>query len=197
MRTKAITIWILTSLTFISLAHFVEAISVVILNNPIRLPQVYPVIGESLASMSPIAYFYLTAVATAVLWGITCLIAFHNPVEAYMNKHKMEEADFMQKSDLIYRMCETIESDHHTLTQLRELLRSVQGEVKERQIAKQAKLTTVAETQPKPSQKNADATKVSTANQKTQKTEVKNRQKLKLKKPVVNMNLPIGKKRSQ
>ncbi len=126
MRTKSITIWALTSLTFISLIHFVEAISVVALNNPMRLPQLYPFLNGLLSSLTPFTYFWITAISTLVLWGATCLVAFHNPVELYLKKHEITETQLQDKSDALNLMYETVESDHQTLIQLSELMRKMQ-----------------------------------------------------------------------
>jgi hypothetical protein len=127
VRTKSIAIWLLTSITFISLVHLIEAIMVFMFNNPIRLLQLYPygnVIANSLTAQS---YLYITATATAVLWAATCLVAFNNPVESYVNKHVQTDEKFLQdRAELLNRMCETVESDHQTLTKLTDIMRNMQ-----------------------------------------------------------------------
>jgi hypothetical protein len=133
MRTKSIAIWFLTSITFISLVHLIEALSVIMFNNPIRLLQLYPY-GNSLAeSFTPITYLYVTATATAVLWAATCLVAFNNPVESYVSKLVQTDEKVMQDQDaLLDRMCETFESDLRTLTRLTDIMRKMQkGEADE------------------------------------------------------------------
>ena len=141
MRKRCIAIWILTTFTFIALIHLIEAITVTMLNNPIRLTQLYPFIGELLKSMSPATYLYVSALSTAILWGITCLVAFHNPVEVYLNKRTATEAQLQEKGELLDRMYETMESDHETLAQLRDIVCKVQTEVKELQPQKKTELT--------------------------------------------------------
>jgi hypothetical protein len=141
MRKKCITIWILTTFTFIALIHLVEAITVTMLNNPIRLTQLYPFVGELLKSLSPATYLYVSALSTVILWGITCLVAFHNPVEAYLCKRNATEAQLQEKGELLDRMFETMESDHEMLAQLRDIVCKVQTEVKELQPIIQANLT--------------------------------------------------------
>ena len=136
---KSVGIWVLTTLTFISLIHFVEAITAVILNNPIRLLQIYPFINGLLTSMSAETYFIISAASTIILWGITCLVAFHNPVEVYLNKYKAAETQFQEKGEILNLMYETVESDHETLTQLKDMMHNVRAEVKEIQSAKQPK----------------------------------------------------------
>jgi hypothetical protein len=126
MRKKCVAIWILTTITFISLVHLIEAIIVIMFNNPIRLLQLYPLINEPLKALTPTAYLYITAVSTAILWGITCLVAFHNPVELYLNRREVTETQLQGKSELLEHMCETVESDHQTLTQLADLIHRMQ-----------------------------------------------------------------------
>jgi len=111
------------------------------LNNPIRLTQLYPFIGEALTSLSPSTYLYVSALSTAILWGITCLVAFHNPVEVYLNKRTATEVQLQEKGELLDRMYETMESDHETLAQLKDIVCKVQTEVKELQPPKQINLT--------------------------------------------------------
>jgi hypothetical protein len=137
MRKKGITIWILTTLTFVSLIHLIEAITVIMLNNPIRLTLIYPFIGDMLTSMPSAMYLYLSALSTAILWGGTCLIAFHNPVENYLYKRTTTEAQMQDKGELLDRIYETMESDHEALAQLKDIVRNVQTEVKELKPSKQ------------------------------------------------------------
>jgi hypothetical protein len=47
---------------------------------------IYPFINEKLQAITPITYFWVSAAATFILWGITCAIAFANPVETFLNK---------------------------------------------------------------------------------------------------------------
>ena len=141
MRKKCVAIWILTTFTFISLIHFIEAITVTMLNNPIRLTQLYPFISELLKSLSPATYLYVSALSTVILWGITCLVAFHNPVEAYLCKRNATEAQLQEKGELLDRMYETMESDHETLAQLKDIVCKVQTEVKELHPTNQTNLT--------------------------------------------------------
>ena len=176
MRKKCLAIWILTTFTFISLIHLVEAITVTMFNNPIRLTQLYPFIGELLKSLSPATYLYVSALSTLILWGVTCLVAFYNPVEAYLCKHNATEAQLQEKGELLDRMHETMESDHETLAQLRDIVRNVQTEVKELQPLKQTKLTAPKKTETpksKPQLNLATAHQpAKTAAAKTQKTPI-------------------------
>ena len=140
MAKKGISVWLFSSLTFIALIHLIEAISVLIFNNQIKLLQLYPFINEKLLQLiTPMAYFWISAAATIILWGITCAIAFENPVEAFLNKILSDaktqgtvEAQLLEeKSEILDSMNETIESNNEILAQVRDLIYNVRTEVKE------------------------------------------------------------------
>ena len=139
MAKKGISIWLFSSLTFIALLHLAEAISVLVFNNEIRLLKLYPFINEKLQAITPITYFWASAAATFVLWGITCAIAFANPVETFLNKILSDaktqgtvEAQLLEeKSEILDSMNETIESNNEILAQVMDLIYNVRTEVKE------------------------------------------------------------------
>jgi DNA repair exonuclease SbcCD ATPase subunit len=145
LRKKGLSIWLLSTLTFIALIHLIEAITVIVFNNPIRLLQLYPFINEQLKQISPNVYLYISAASTVILWGITCALAFDNPVEVFLNKilsdAKKQTATETQlienKSELFDAMYETIESDSETLAQVKDLMRNVRAEVKDIQPIKE------------------------------------------------------------
>jgi len=137
---KGISVWLFSSLTFIALIHLIEAISVLIFNNQIKLLQLYPFINEKLLQLiTPMAYFWISAAATIILWGITCAIAFENPVETFLNKilsdakrqGAVETQLLEDKSEILDAMYETIESDNEILTQVKDLMCNVRADVKE------------------------------------------------------------------
>ena len=140
MTKKGISVWLFSSLTFIALIHLIEAISVLIFNNQIKLLQLYPFINEKLLQLiTPMAYFWISAAATIILWGITCAIAFENPVETFLNKilsdakrqGAVETQLLEDKSEILDAMYETIESDNEILTQVKDLMCNVRADVKE------------------------------------------------------------------
>lgn len=140
MTKKGISVWLFSSLTFIALIHLIEAISVLIFNNQIKLLQLYPFINEKLLQLiTPMAYFWISAAATIILWGITCAIAFENPVETFLNKilsdakrqGAVETQLLEDKSEILDAMYETIESDNEILTQVKDLMGNVRADVKE------------------------------------------------------------------
>ena len=139
MAKKGISVWLFSSLTFIAILHLTEAISVLVFNNEIRLLQLYPFINEKLQAMTPITYFWVSASAAFILWGITCAIAFTNPVETFLNKILSDakaqtavEAQLLEeKSEILDAMNETIESNNETLAHVKDLIYNVRTEVKE------------------------------------------------------------------
>jgi len=136
---KGISIWLFSSLTFIALLHLAEAISVLFFNNEIRLLQLYPLINEKVQSITPITYFWVSAASTFILWGITCAIAFENPVEAFLNKilsdakkqSAVETQLLEDKSEVLDAMYETVEADNKILSQVKDLMCNVRADVKE------------------------------------------------------------------
>jgi hypothetical protein len=142
---KGITIWLFSSLTFIALAHLIDATSALLFNNPMRLLQLYPLINEKLQSITPITYFWISAAATLILWAITCAIIFENPVETFLNKilsdakkqSAVETQQLEDKSEVLDKMYETIEEDNQTLAQVKDLMCNVRVDVKEIQPLKE------------------------------------------------------------
>jgi len=136
---KGISIWLFSSLTFIALLHLADAISVLVFNNEIKLLKLYPFIGEKLQAITPITYFWVSATATFILWGITCAIAFQNPLETFLTRILSDaktqgtaEAQLLEeKSEILDAMSETIESNNEILAQVRDLICNVRMEVKE------------------------------------------------------------------
>jgi rubrerythrin len=117
----------------------IDAISALVLNNGIRLLQFYPLVNEKLQAIAPFTYFGLSAVATLVLWCMTCAVAFANPVEAFLNKilsdaksqSAVESQILEEKGEILDVMSETIESNNETLAQVKDIVYNVRTEVKE------------------------------------------------------------------
>ena len=143
MRKKGIAIWLFSTLTFISLIHLIDAAAALLFNNQIQLLQLYPFINQQ--QISPDIYLCISGASTAILWAITCLIAFDNPVEAFLNKvlsdaktQTTTEAQVLEsKSELFDLMYETVESDSETLAQVKDLMRNIRTEVKDIQPIKE------------------------------------------------------------
>ena len=146
MRKKGIAIWLFTTFTFTALIHLIDAASALLFNNPKQLLQLYPFINQQLQQIPTDIYLYITAAATAILWAVTCLIAFDNPVETFLNKvlsdakaQTTTETQILEsKSEIFDLMYETIESDSETLAQVKDLMRNMRVEVKDIRPIKEA-----------------------------------------------------------
>ncbi|MBN1244365.1 hypothetical protein JXA31_02085 [Candidatus Bathyarchaeota archaeon] len=86
MRRKGIAIWLFSTLTVIALIHLIDAASAVLFNNPMQILQLYPFINQQLQQIPADIYLYVATASTVILWAATCLIAFDNPVETFLNK---------------------------------------------------------------------------------------------------------------
>ena len=143
MRKKGIAIWLFSTLTFISLMHLIDAAAALLFNNPAQLLQLYPFINQQ--QISTDIYLYISGASAAIMWAITCLIAFDNPVETFLNKvlsdakqQTATEAQVLEsKSELFDLMYETVESDSETLAQVKDLMRNMRVEVKDIQPIKE------------------------------------------------------------
>jgi hypothetical protein len=139
LRKKGIAIWLFSSLTVISLIHLIDAASSLIFSNPTQILQLYPFLGQQLQQIPIEIYLYTMAASTAILWGITCLIAFDNPVEDFLNKvlsdakrQSTAEAEILEgRSEMLDLIYESIESEGEKLAQVHDLIRNVRVEVKD------------------------------------------------------------------
>ena len=139
MAKKGLSVWIFSSLTFVSIAHLIEAIYVLVSGSEIKLLKLYPLVGGNLNSVSPVLYLWLSAVASLVSWGITCAIAFENPLEELMKKavadakkQSVAETKVVEdKSEILDAMYETLESSSETIANVKDMICNVRTEVKE------------------------------------------------------------------
>jgi hypothetical protein len=142
---KGIAVWLFSSLTFVALIHLIEALSTMLFNNEIRLLQLYPFIGEKLQTITSLTYFLASTMATLTFWGITCVVAFTNPVETFLNKilsdakkqSAVETQMLEEKGEILDVMNETIEANNEILAQVRDIIYNVRAEVKEIQPLKE------------------------------------------------------------
>ena len=142
---KGLFVWLFSSLTFISLIHLADAVSAFVFGNPIKLLGIYPFINEKLQAIAPVAYLWATAILTFAFWGITCAIAFENPVETFLNKilsdakkqSAVETQMLENKSELLDVMNETVEMNNAILAQVKDIIYNVRTEVKEIQPLKE------------------------------------------------------------
>jgi hypothetical protein len=119
--------------------HFSDAVLALFFNNQIHLLQLYPIINEKLQNVAPTTYFWVSAASALIFWGITCAVAFDNPVEQFLNKilsdarrQSIVETQFVEdKSEILDAMYETIESSNDTLAHVKDVMCNVRTEVKE------------------------------------------------------------------
>ncbi|MCW4053673.1 MAG: hypothetical protein NWE84_01970 [Candidatus Bathyarchaeota archaeon] len=145
MRKKGIAIWLFTTLTVIAFVHVIDAASALLFSNSPQILQLYPIINQQLQQIPIDIYLYATAASTIILWAVTCLIAFDNPVETFLNKilsdvknQTTTESQILEsKSELFDLMYETVEADSETLAQIKDLMRNVRAEVKDIQHLKE------------------------------------------------------------
>ena len=135
---KGLCVWLFSSLTFISMVHLAEAVSVLFFNNQSHLLQLYPFIGDKLQALPPTMYLLASALATLVFWGITCGVAFDSPVEQFLNRilsdakrqSTLEAQMVADKSEVLDAMYETIEASNETLSHVVDIVCNVRTEVK-------------------------------------------------------------------
>ena len=145
MAKKGITVWLFSTLTFAAILHLIDATYTLVLNNQIKLLPLYPFIGEELQTITPIIYFLGSTITALTLWGITCAIAFENPVETFLNKilsdakkQSTVEAQILnEKGEILDVMNETVEMNNTLLAQVKDMTYNIRTEVKEIQPLKE------------------------------------------------------------
>lgn len=145
MAKKGLFVWLFSSLTFISLVHLADAASAYVFGNEIKLLGLYPFINEKMQEITPMVYLWATAILTFAFWGITCAIAFENPVETFLNKilsdakkqGAVETQLLESKSELLDAMNETVEMNNAILAQVKDTIYNIRTEVKEIQPLKE------------------------------------------------------------
>lgn len=139
MGKKGLAVWVSSSLTFIALVHLIDAISAAVFANPIRLLLLYPFPKEKLEAITPTTYLWISAAASLILWGITCAIAFENPVETFLNRvlsdaksqSTVENQLLESKSEVLDSIFETVESCHDTIAEVKDMILNVRVEAME------------------------------------------------------------------
>ncbi|MEM1566803.1 MAG: hypothetical protein QW510_06985 [Candidatus Bathyarchaeia archaeon] len=146
MTKKGFGVWLFSTMTAISAVHLIDAANALFLNKPITLLRLYPFEEAKLQAITPNIYFFVTAAATALFWGITCAIAFENPVEAFLNKilsdakkqSAVETQLLEEKSEILDAMNETIELNSEILSQIKDVIFNIRAEIKEIQPLKES-----------------------------------------------------------
>jgi rRNA maturation endonuclease Nob1 len=135
---RGLAVWFFSSLTFLSMAHLAESIYVVITGAQIKLLAIYPLIGQKLATISPIAYLWFSTGASLSFWAVTCAMAFENPMEQFLKnvlsdakRQSVAESQVVEeKSEVLDAMYETIESSNATIASVKDLVSNVRSEVR-------------------------------------------------------------------
>lgn len=88
---KSIVVWIFGCLTFFAGLHTFDAVLSLASNtdNAGSLLQLYPFynqIKETIGKLDAVTYFWLSLVSTLALMGVTCSLAFYDPILAYVKK---------------------------------------------------------------------------------------------------------------
>lgn len=146
MTKKGIGVWLFSSLTAIAAAHLIDAINALLFKSPITLLRLYPFEQAKIDAITPTVYFLISAAATFTLWCITCLIAFQNPIEAFLNgilseakKQSAVETQLLdEKSEVLDAMNETVEMNNEILAQVKDVIFNIRAEVKEIQPLKES-----------------------------------------------------------
>ena len=145
MTKKGFGVWLFSTLTAIAAVHLIDAANALIFNKPITLLKLYPVEEAKIQTITPNIYFLVAAASTALFWGITCAIAFENPVEAFLNKilsdakrqSAVESQLLEEKSELLDVMNETVELNNEILSQIKDVIYNIRAEIKEIQPIKE------------------------------------------------------------
>ena len=88
---KSLAVWIFGCLTFFAGLHTFDAVLSFASgsNNPGALLHLYPFydkINEIIGKLDSVTYFWLSLISTLAFMGITCSIAFYDPILAYVKK---------------------------------------------------------------------------------------------------------------
>jgi len=78
-------VWIFGFLTFLAVLHTFDAVLGLTVGNKNLLLKLYP-FKDLFANVDIVTYFFASLVSTFMLLGVTCAVAFHNPLEALINK---------------------------------------------------------------------------------------------------------------
>ena len=113
---KGIAVWIFGFLTFLAVLHTFDAIFSFTVGNTNSILKLYP-IGNVLEDLNVMTYLWASIVSTFIFFGITCLIAFHDPIEILINKMLSNvEAEENPADHTIESSLSTLELMNSTLT---------------------------------------------------------------------------------
>lgn len=114
---RAIIVWIFGFLTFLAVLHTFLAVLGLVFGNKDLFLTLYP-FKNLFGNIDLATYFLASLVTTFILFGVTCAIAFHNPVEALIEKTIVEAELEENPSD------HTLESEASVLEMINDTLTS-------------------------------------------------------------------------
>jgi len=132
---KSLAVWICGCLTFFAGLHAFDAVLSIASNSNSAgsLLQIYPFydkIDEILGKLDAVTYFWLSLISTLCFMGITCSLAFYDPILAYVKKMVSETKIDDPQADLKF------DSELNALAMINEslithgtLLNNVKGEL--------------------------------------------------------------------
>ena len=113
---KGIAVWMFGFLTFLTVLHTLDATLSFTIGNTNSILKLYP-IGNALENLDVRTYMWVSIVSTFIFFGITCLIAFHDPIEILINKMLSNvEAEENPADRTIESSLSTLEMMNSTLT---------------------------------------------------------------------------------
>jgi rubrerythrin len=138
---KGLNIWILSTLTFISLTHTIDAAIAFFSGNNALLPKTYPLVGSYFAQMPVTLYLCASAGSTIIMWCLTCLVAFNNPIEALLKStltDSQQQGEAEQQlveahTDFFDLMYQSMEENRQELGKHNDLILNLRAEVKDMQ----------------------------------------------------------------
>jgi len=116
-------------LTFLAVLHTFDAVLGLVVGNTNLLLKLYP-FKNLLGDVDVVTYFWASLISSFILFGITCAVAFHNPIEALINKTLAEVESEENPSDhTLESKASVLEMISDTLTSNSVVLQSVKDDV--------------------------------------------------------------------
>jgi len=100
---KGIGVWIFGFLTFLAILHTFDAVLSFTLggtNSLLKLNPFYGLIYNMFGEIGAASYFWASMIFTFVLFGMSCVIAFHDPIATFINR-VISDANFEMINDSV------------------------------------------------------------------------------------------------
>jgi hypothetical protein len=135
MGKRGVTVWVFSSLSFLSAIHTLEAILALFFNTEIILLKSYPIINT--LNISPNTYLLASTAATVAMWGITCKMAVETPIERFLDRMLLDakqqseiECEMVEDNrSVLDVMSETITENNKVLAQTRDVTYNIRSEL--------------------------------------------------------------------